>query len=69
VDDGRDLTGGGRVVEEFPACDQYGIQADVFSRAIREGGEAPLSIEDAIQNMAVIEAVLRSAESGRWEKP
>jgi len=29
----------------------------------------PVSIEDAIRNMAVIEALLRSAESGRWEKP
>jgi predicted dehydrogenase len=69
LDDGRDITGGGRTTEEFPACDQYAIQAEVFSRAIREGGEVPVTIEDAIRNMAVIEAVFRSAESGRWEKP
>jgi predicted dehydrogenase len=56
-------------MEEFLACDQYAIQAEVFSRVIREGGEVPVSIEDAIRNMAVIEALFRSAESGRWEKP
>jgi predicted dehydrogenase len=69
LDDGRDLTCGGRTTEEFPACDQYAIQAEVFSRAIREDGEVPVSIEDAIRNMAVIEALFRSAEWGRWEKP
>jgi predicted dehydrogenase len=69
IDDGRDLFGGGRTSEEFAACDQYAIQSELFSRAIREGGEVPVSLEDAIRNMAVIEAVFRSAESGRWEKP
>ena len=38
IDDGRDLNGGGAVVEEFPGCDQYTIQGDRFSQAIREGG-------------------------------
>jgi len=37
IDDGRDLTGSGVTVEEFPACDQYTIQGDLFSRAIRAG--------------------------------
>jgi predicted dehydrogenase len=69
LDDGRDLSAGGKTTEEFPACDQYAIQAEVFSRAIREGGDVPVSIEDAIRNMAVIEALFRSTESGRWEKP
>jgi predicted dehydrogenase len=55
--------------EEFPVCDQYTIQGDLFSRAIREGGEVPTPLEDAAANMAVIEAVFRAAESGRWESP
>jgi predicted dehydrogenase len=29
----------------------------------------PVPLEDAIKNMAVIEAVFRSAESGTWEAP
>ena len=69
IDDGRDLFGGGLATESFPVCDQYTIQGDVFSRAVREGTEVPVSIEDAIKNMAVIEAIFRSAESGRWETP
>ncbi len=54
---------------ELPICDQYTIQGDLFSRAILDGGEAPTPLEDSIRNMAVIEAVFRSAESGRWEEP
>ncbi len=69
IDDGRDLFGGGLATESFPVCDQYTIQGDAFSRAVREGTEVPVSIEDAIKNMAVIEAIFRSAESGRWEAP
>ena len=60
---------GTKSVEEISVCDQYTIQGDVFSRAIRGDGEVPVSIEDAVRNMAVIEAVFRSAESGRWEVP
>jgi predicted dehydrogenase len=69
IDDGSDLFGGGMITEEFATCDQYTIQGDVFSRAIREGGEVPVPVEDAIKNMSVIDAIFRSAESGQWEKP
>jgi len=69
IDDGRDLAGGGITVETFPICDQYTIQGDVFSRAVREGGEVPIPLADAIKNMAVIEAIFRSAETGAWEPP
>ena len=69
IDDGRDLIGSGRAVEELPACNQYTIQGDLFSRAIREGGAPPVPLEDAVKNMAVIDAVFRSAETGHWEEP
>jgi predicted dehydrogenase len=68
-DDGRDLDGGGREIEEIPACDQYTLQGDAFSRAILEGGQPPVPLEDALHNMAVLDAVFRSAESGRAETP
>ena len=55
--------------EQFPICDQYTIQGDEFSRAIRGEREVPVPLEDAIGNMAVIEAVFRASASGRWEKP
>ncbi|MGB7721628.1 MAG: Gfo/Idh/MocA family oxidoreductase, partial [Bryobacteraceae bacterium] len=69
IDDGRDLIGSGVTVEEFAPCDQYTIQGDLFSRAIREGGPPPVPLEDALKNMAVIDAIFRSAETGRWVEP
>jgi predicted dehydrogenase len=69
IDDGRDVFGGGVTLETIPKCDQYTIQGDAFSRAVRGEGEVPVPIEDAIRNMAVIETVFRSAETGRWERP
>lgn len=69
VDDGSDLFGAGIEVEEFPICNQYTIQGDLFSRAIREQTEQAIPLEDAVSNMAVIDAVFRSAISGRWERP
>ena len=67
IDSGADLFGGGARREEFATCDQYTLQGDAFSRAVL--GEAALEypIEDAIANMRVIDAVFRSAKSGRWE--
>ena len=69
IDDGRDVFGGGIRTEIIPVCDQYTVQGDAFSLAIREGREVPVPLEDAIANMAVIEAIFRAAESGRWERP
>jgi predicted dehydrogenase len=67
--DGTDL--GLKVAEtiEIPTCDQYGLMADAFAASIQEGREQPVPLEDSLLNMRVIEAVLRAAESGRFEKP
>jgi len=67
VDNGRDVLGAGIKTYRIPKCDQYTIQGDLFSRAVRDGGEVPVPLESSILNMAVIDAVFRSAESGRWE--
>lgn len=67
VDDGKDLHGKNAQVEEVPACDQYTIQADVFSRAVLGEGKVAVSLEDARNNMAVIDGLFRSGESNRWE--
>jgi predicted dehydrogenase len=69
IDDGRDLFGGGITTETFPICDQYTIQGDAFSKAVIEDTAVPVPLEDAIKNMAVIEAIFRSAETGQWESP
>lgn len=68
VDDGSDLFGGGIETREFPICDQYTIQGDLFSQAVRRQGAIEFPLEDSIRNMAVIEAIVRSADSGHWEQ-
>jgi predicted dehydrogenase len=69
LDDATDLHGGGVRTIEFDTCDQYTIQGDLFSKAIRENEPPPLPLEDSLRNMAVIDALARSAASGRWEVP
>jgi predicted dehydrogenase len=54
--------------EVFPLCDQYTLQGDAFARAIQEGAEVPVPLEDATRNMEVIDAIFRSASQGSWEK-
>jgi predicted dehydrogenase len=69
VDDGSDLTASAAETITFPAVDQYSVQADRFSEAIRGVGAVPVPLEDAMGNMAVIDALFRSAESRQWERP
>jgi predicted dehydrogenase len=66
IDETGDIFGSGIVTEVFETADQYTMQGDAFSRAVLEGGEVPVTLEDAIANMAVIEAVFQSAARGEW---
>jgi predicted dehydrogenase len=69
VDTEGDLAGAGVETIELDTCDQYTIQGDLFSQAILDRRPAPAPLEDAVMNMECIDAVFRSAESGRWEEP
>lgn len=69
VDDGRLFAGESAQAIEFPAVDQYALQAERFSEAVRGVGSLPFPLEDAIANMSVIDALFRSAESGQWKAP
>ena len=69
IDDGADPSGRGAEILEFEVCDQYTIQGDAFSTSIRQGTDLPVPLEGSVRNMAVIEAILRSAKSGKWEEP
>ena len=53
----------------FEACNQYTLLAEGFSQAVTSGAKAPLPLEDSVKNMAVLDALARSAQSGRWEAP
>ena len=69
VDTGADLFGGGISHLEIETCNQYTIQGDLFSKAILDDTDVPSPIEDAVQNMACIDAIFKSADTGRWEVP
>jgi predicted dehydrogenase len=69
IDATGNLTGSGISTETFPVGDQYTFQGDAFAKAVLEGVEAQVTLEDALGNMAVIEAVFRSSISGKWETP
>lgn len=51
---------------EFDTCDQYGIQADLFSRAILNNTPVPTPIHDAVANMQVVDALVRSSQHREW---
>jgi len=50
----------------FDICDQYKIQGDLFSKAILHDTEVPTPLDDAVANMKVIDALIKSAEKGTW---
>jgi predicted dehydrogenase len=50
----------------FDVCDQYTLQGDALARAILDDTPVPTPIEDAVANMAVIEALVRSSKNGTW---
>jgi predicted dehydrogenase len=68
VDDGSLLGDASAKEETFPVCDQYAIQGDLFSEAIRSGKPVEFPLENAVQNMRIIDAIFRSAKTGGWEK-
>lgn len=69
LDDGSAFAGGSAVATEFPAVDQYTLQADRFADAVRGVHPLPFALEDAVANMAVMDALFHSAETGKWESP
>lgn len=52
---------------EFPVVDQYQLQGEAFSQAIR--GVAPLrsELEDALANIRILDALRQSEQSAGWE--
>jgi predicted dehydrogenase len=69
LDNGRKLADASARRIRIAKVDQYRLQAEAFGRAVR--GEEPLEfgVDDAILQARVLDAVFRSAKSGRWETP
>ena len=68
IDDGSSLAGAGIRSEIVAESDQYMLQGEVFSRAVRGEIALPYGIDDAVRGMRVIDALLRSETSCRWEQ-
>ena len=60
-------TGVGEREVAFEPADQYRLQFDAFSTAVRSGGPTPVPPEDAVRNLAVMDALFRSERTGTWE--
>jgi predicted dehydrogenase len=58
----------GEEIEEihFDVVDQYTVQGNLFSLAVLNDTEVPTPLEDAVANMKVIEAIVRSDREGGW---
>jgi predicted dehydrogenase len=67
VDDGGQPADASAEALSFDVTDQYTLQGDAFARAIREGTPLEFPLENAVANMAVVDAIFRAAKSDRWE--
>ncbi|BDQ38560.1 deoxyfructose oxidoreductase [Pseudodesulfovibrio nedwellii] len=52
----------------FDPCDQYTLQGDAFAKAILDDTRLPTTLMDAFDNMHVIDALIKSAQTGQWER-
>ena len=50
---------------EFELCNQYTIQANIFSQVILENGKNLTPLDDSINNMIVIEKIIESSNLGK----
>ena len=68
IDDGSSLDGKNITTEVLAPCDQYTLEAEAFSRAVRGDIPLPYGLDDALMNTHIIDALFRSEKSGRFEK-
>jgi predicted dehydrogenase len=54
--------------EVLASCDQYTLETETFSRAVRGEIPLPYGLEDALMNMRIIDALFRSEKSSRFEE-
>ena len=51
---------------KFDICDQYTIQGELFSEAILNDTPVPTPLKDAVANIAVIDALVKSSKEKQW---
>jgi predicted dehydrogenase len=67
VDDASAPDGSGMRTVELPVADQYQLQAEAFSRAVRDEAPTAAGLDDAAMNMRIIDALFASERSGKFE--
>ena len=67
IDTGEALDGSSAEVFEMEVSDQYTRMTEDFSRAVLGEIPLPYGVDDAWQNMRIIDALFRSEQSGTWE--
>jgi predicted dehydrogenase len=60
--------GVGRRLIETRIADQYLLEFDAYAEAVIHKTEAPTPAADAVANMAVLDALFKSAAGGAWEE-
>lgn len=66
VDKGWSFDGSLARREIIAPCDQYTEEAEAFALAVLGEHELPYGIEDAIQQMRILDAIFASERSGGW---
>ena len=69
LDDGSKLAGAVAKTIKLEKADQYQLQGEAFSRAVRGKQKLEFGLDDAILQMRVLDALFRSETSGDWERP
>jgi predicted dehydrogenase len=69
MDDGKKLGDASAKLVKIEKADQYQLEGEYFSRVVRGEEKLAYGIDDAIQQARILDAVFRSAKSGKWEKP
>jgi predicted dehydrogenase len=68
IDDGHSLDGSMVTKEVFAPCDQYTLQGEAFSQAVRGERKLDYGVEHAISHMKVLDAIFESEKTGAWAK-
>jgi predicted dehydrogenase len=59
-------TGLGSREIEFEPTNQYGSLLDAFAKAIKDDEDVPLSLEDSLMNMHIIDQLFESGRTKQW---
>lgn len=65
-DDGSQLGATAAQRIDIAPCDQYSLMGDAFAQVVLGHQALPYGVDDAIQNMRIVDALKTSAAQGRW---